>query len=182
MAAFSKLFPASSSRQRSRTSRGPTPVFQGASALASIPVPSNRAACRAGAAGRSPPGPAPGPRLSCSQDRATARPAGHPTAFPGLAESPPPAAPQCGCQPVPFTGAVQQRSRACPERRQRNPLLVAGDHRVGAGALLHRVPVVTTRAGVHRAEKHKVFTTDPWRSCFLPCLSWLARQKAALDP
>jgi hypothetical protein len=146
----------SSSRQRSRTSPGPTLAFQGASALASMRVPSNRAACRARAAGRSPPGPAPGPRLSCSQDRARARPGGHRRAF-----RIPPAAPRCVCQPVPFTGVVQQRPRACPERRRRNRLLVAGDHGVEAGAFLYRVPVVAAGTGVHGPDQHKVFTKDP---------------------
>jgi hypothetical protein len=57
----------------------------------------------------------------------------------------------------------------------RDALLVAADHGVGARALLHGVPVIPTRTRVHRADKHKVFTTDLRRFLFLLCLSWQAR-------
>ena len=78
-----RLLPASSSRQKSRTSPGPM------SALASMRVPAKRAACRARAAGRTPPGPLADRRRGLAQPLVR-------QLFQRLEESPPPAVPRCG--------------------------------------------------------------------------------------
>ena len=43
-------------------------------------------------------------------------------------------------------------------------------------SLLDRIAIVAARAWVERADQHKVFTTDPVRSRFRPCLSWSRRR------
>jgi hypothetical protein len=136
-------------RQRSRTSPGPI------SALASIRVPSNRAACRARAAST---------RWRMASEGSPSRSSDSFSSTRRVAST---------------RGTsmwMSIRSNNGPEIRRMSCIrLVAADHGVAARALLHRVPIIAAGARVHRADKHKVFTTDPRRFLFLLCLSWQAR-------
>jgi hypothetical protein len=71
---------------------------------------------------------------------------------------------------------AQQRPRPRPESNEGTgrvslARLVAVDHGVGAGALLHRIATVTAWTGVHRPDQHEMPAIDPQSSRFRLCLS-----------
>jgi len=126
--------------------------MQGRPRSTSAPCPRSDAA-----ASRAPPPPAPGWRLFLrnrpvlgEQVRRFARPLVR-QLFVRLAEQASTRGTSMWMSPDPRSarseiGPVQQGARACPERSRRNPLLVATDHRIRAGALIRLVTTPKTRS------------------------------------